>query len=161
MLKSAVTDAFDPKRKSQGTSSIRPDLRRQRQTTSKDNIAEPNVLPKLKVGKTSGSRPNGAKAMRNSKKARLGRIRGPAIDGGKEMKQVIKLTMLAVGMMTAFASLPAQAAQVCVPGRGCVRTTQAAYNSCFELSQARGVSEQMNRAERWFIYQCLKGRIPR
>ncbi len=77
------------------------------------------------------------------------------------MKQVIKLTMLAVGMMTAFASLPAQAAQVCVPGRGCVRTTQAAYNSCFELSQARGVSEQMNRAERWFIYQCLKGRIPR
>jgi hypothetical protein len=65
-------------------------LRRQRQTTSKDNIAEPNVLPKLKVGKTSGSRPNGAKAMQNSKKARLGRIRGPAIDGGKEMKQVIK-----------------------------------------------------------------------
>jgi len=76
------------------------------------------------------------------------------------MKQVIKLTMLAVGMMTAFASLPAQAAK-CVYRGGVVRTTQAAYNSCFELSQARGVSEQMNRAERWFIYQCLKGRIPR
>ena len=77
------------------------------------------------------------------------------------MKQVIKLTMLAVGIMTAFVSFPAQAAQVCIPGRGCARATQAAYNSCFELSQARGVSEQMNRAERWFIYQCLKGKIPR
>ena len=77
------------------------------------------------------------------------------------MKQVIKLTMLAVGTMTAFASLPAQAAQVCVPGRSCVRTTQAAYNQCFELSQARGVSEQRAKAETWFIYQCLKGKIPR
>jgi len=50
---------------------------------------------------------------------------------------------------------------VCIPGRGCVRATQAAYNACFELSQARGVSEQTNRAERWFIYQCLKGKIPK
>jgi hypothetical protein len=76
------------------------------------------------------------------------------------MKQVIKITMLAVGTMTAFASIPAEAQnQVCIPGRGCVRATQAAYNACFELSQARGVSEQSNRGERWFIYQCLKGRI--
>ena len=75
------------------------------------------------------------------------------------MKQVIKIAMLAVGTMTAFASLPAQAAQVCIPGRGCARATQAAYNACFELSQARGVSEQSNRGERWFIYQCLKGRV--
>jgi len=70
------------------------------------------------------------------------------------MKQVIKITMLAVGTMTAQN-------QVCIPGRGCVRATQAAYNACFELSQARGVSEQTNRAERWFIYQCLKGKIPK
>jgi hypothetical protein len=83
------------------------------------------------------------------------------------MKQVIKITMLAVGTMTVFASIPAQAQnqqaqnQVCVPGRGCVRTTQAAYNQCFELSQTRGVSEQRAKAETWFIYQCLKGRIPR
>src|SRR5262245_12936309 len=77
------------------------------------------------------------------------------------MKQVFKLTMLAVGTMTAFASLPVQAAQVCVPGRGCVRTTQAAYNQCFELSQPRGVSEQRARAGTWFIYQSLKGRIAR
>ena len=79
------------------------------------------------------------------------------------MKQVIKLTMLAVGTMTAFASFPAQAqySQVCIPGRGCVRTTQAAYNRCFELSQTRGVSENLPRAENRFIYQCLKGRIPR
>lgn len=78
------------------------------------------------------------------------------------MKRVIKIAMLAVGTMTALASFPAQAQyQVCVPGVGCARATQAAYNSCFELSQARGESEQMNRAERWFIYQCLKGRIPR
>jgi hypothetical protein len=77
------------------------------------------------------------------------------------MKQVIRITMLAVGTMTAFASIPAEAQQqqVCVPGRGCVRTTQAAYNACFELSQARGVSEQRSKAETWFIYQCLKGRI--
>ena len=79
-----------------------------------------------------------------------------------KMKQVIKLTILAVGAITAFASIPAEAQnQVCVPGRGCVRTTQAAYNACFELSQARGVSEQSNRGERWFIYQCLKGKIPK
>jgi len=83
----------------------------------------------------------------------------PQINEDK-MKQVIKITMLAVGTMTAFASIPAQAQnQVCIPGRGCVRATQAAYNACFELSQARGVSEQSNRGERWFIYQCLKGRI--
>ena len=81
------------------------------------------------------------------------------------MKQVIKITMVAVGTMAVFASIPAQAQnqqaqnQVCIPGRGCVRATQAAYNACFELSQARGVSEQSNRGERWFIYQCLKGRI--
>jgi len=78
------------------------------------------------------------------------------------MKQLIKLTILAVGAMTAFASMPAEAQnQVCVPGRGCVRTTQAAYNACFELSQARGVSEQRAKAETWFIYQCLKGKIPK
>lgn len=79
------------------------------------------------------------------------------------MNQVIKITMLAIGATTAFASIPAQAqtSQVCVPGRGCVRATQAAYNACFELSQARGVSEQRAKAETWFIYQCLKGRISR
>ena len=78
------------------------------------------------------------------------------------MKQVIKITMLAVGTMTAFASIPAQAQnQVCIPGRGCVRTTQAAYNQCFELSQTRGVSAQRAKAETWFIYQCLKGTIPK
>ena len=78
------------------------------------------------------------------------------------MKQVIKITVLAVGTMTAFASIPAQAQnQVCIPGRGCVRATQTAYNACFELSQARGVSEQRAKAETWFIYQCLKGKIPR
>ena len=78
------------------------------------------------------------------------------------MKQLIKLTILAAGAMTAFASIPAEAQnQVCVPGRGCVRTTQAAYNACFELSQARGVSEQRAKAETWFIYQCLKGKIPK
>jgi hypothetical protein len=106
--------------------------------------------------------------MRNSKKpdsivefdARVGRIAARQLTEEK-MKQVIKLTMLAIGTMTAFASLPAQAAQVCVPGRGCVRTTQAAYNQCFELSQTRGVSEQRAKAETWFIYQCLKGTIPR
>jgi hypothetical protein len=81
-------------------------LRRQRGTISKDNIAEPNVLPKLKVGKTSGSQPNGAIAMRNSRKARLGRIAARQLTEEK-MKQVIKLTMLAVGTMTAFVSLPA------------------------------------------------------
>ena len=77
------------------------------------------------------------------------------------MKQIITLTMLAIGTMTAFTSFPAQAqnSQVCVPGRGCVRTTQAAYNRCFELSQARGTSENLPRSENRFIYQCLKGRI--
>ena len=79
------------------------------------------------------------------------------------MKQVIviKISMLAVTAMTAFASIPAEAQQVCVPGRGCVRATQAAYNACFELSQARGVSEQRGKAENFFIYQCLKGRVSR
>src|SRR5262245_62303074 len=45
-----------------------------------------------------------------------------------EMKQIITLAMLAVGMMTAFASFPAEAQrnQVCVAGRGCVSATQAA-----------------------------------
>ena len=80
-----------------------------------------------------------------------------------EMTQITKLTMLAIGTMTALASYPADAQynQVCIAGRGCVRTTQAAYNRCFELSQARGVSENLPRAEKRFIYQCLRGRISR
>jgi len=40
-----------------------------------------------------------------------------------------------------------------------VRTTQAAYNRCFELSQARGTSENLPRSENRFIYQCLKGQV--
>ena len=77
------------------------------------------------------------------------------------MKQVTKLTLLATCTMTAFASFTAEAqySQVCVPGRGCVRTTQAAYNRCFELSQARGTSENLPRSENRFIYQCLRGQI--
>src|SRR5215475_10775062 len=82
-----------------------------------------------------------------------------------QMKQVIKMTILACVMMPAFANAPARAQnqapnEVCIPDLGCVRAEQAAYNRCFELSQKRGVSEQMSRAERWFIFQCLKGEIP-
>jgi len=69
--------------------------------------------------------------------------------------------------MTVFASIPAQAQdqqaqnQVVYRAGGACATTQAAYNQCFELSQARGVSEQRAKAETWFIYQCLKGKIPK
>jgi|GEM_PF-6178635 len=81
------------------------------------------------------------------------------------MKQVLKMTILAGVIMSVFANVPARAQnqpqnQVCIPDLGCVRAEQAAYNRCFELSQKRGVSEEMSRAERWFIYQCLKGEIP-
>jgi hypothetical protein len=86
-----------------------------------------------------------------------------------QMKQVIKMAILAGAIVPTFADVPAGAQnqaqnqaqnEVCIPDLGCVRAEQAAYNRCFELSQKRGVSEEMSRAERWFIYQCLKGEIP-
>jgi hypothetical protein len=82
-----------------------------------------------------------------------------------EMKQVIKVAILASVIVPAFTNFPARGQnqaqnEVCIPDLGCVRAEQAAYNRCFELSQKRGVSEEMSRAERWFIYQCLKGEIP-
>ena len=85
------------------------------------------------------------------------------------MRQVIMMTMLAVGAMTAFPSASAQAQYaVCLPARGCLPTTQASYNACYQLALQRGWNESDNverdlggRGLDWFIYQCLAGKIPR
>jgi len=87
------------------------------------------------------------------------------------MRQIrmMMMTALAVGATTAFPSLPAQAQYaVCVPARGCLPTTQASYNACYQLALQRGWSESDNverdlggRGLNWFIYQCIAGRIPR
>jgi hypothetical protein len=91
---------------------------------------------------------------------------------GKEhnMRQSV-LTIMAAGVVTAFAmaSFPAQAQYAhCLPGRGCVPTTQASYNACLTLARQRGWTDSDNaprggipRALDSFIYQCLQGRIPR
>jgi hypothetical protein len=80
------------------------------------------------------------------------------------MRQVIMVTMLAVGAITTFPNLPAQAEYAqCIPGLGCVPATQASYNACFQLALARGLTVTVGdkRNLDWFIYQCLAGKIPR
>ena len=85
------------------------------------------------------------------------------------MRQVIVMTMLAVGAVTAFLSFPAQAQySVCIAGRGCAPATQASYNACYQLALRRGWTESDNverdlggRGLDFFIYQCLTGKIPR
>jgi len=85
------------------------------------------------------------------------------------MRQVIMMTVLAVGAMTAFPSFPTQAQYaVCMPARGCLPATQASYNACYQLALQRGWTESDNverdlggRALDGFIYQCIAGRIPR
>src|SRR5262245_16902266 len=52
-----------------------------------------------------------------------------------DMLRVILITMLAIGTMTALPSFSAQAQYaVCLPVRGCLPTTQASYNACFQLA---------------------------
>ena len=80
------------------------------------------------------------------------------------MRQVMMITVLAVGAMTAFPTFSAHGqALECVRGRGCVPTTQPSYNACFRLALARGESVTVGeyRNLNWFIYQFLAGKIPR
>jgi len=74
------------------------------------------------------------------------------------------LTVTALAIM----GFPAQAQYAhCVPVYGCVPTTQASYNACFELARQRGwgysdhTTRGGGRPLDAFIYQCLTGRIPR
>ena len=86
------------------------------------------------------------------------------------MRQSV-LMMLAAGAVTAFSlvSFPAQAQYAqCLPGRGCVPTTQASYNACYTLARQRGWRDSDNarrggldRGLDRFIFQCLQGRYPR
>ena len=83
------------------------------------------------------------------------------------MRQVFMMTMLGVGVTTAFLSFPAQAQHaVCILGRGCVSATQASYNACYQLALRRGWTESDNvekdlggRGLDSFVYQCLTGKI--
>ena len=79
------------------------------------------------------------------------------------MRQLILMTILALGAVTDFSTPSAAQQSVCIRGRGCVPATQASYNSCFQLALARGESVAWGERRRldWFIYQCLAGRIPR
>jgi hypothetical protein len=85
------------------------------------------------------------------------------------MRQVFVMTMLAVGAMTAFPSFSAQAQfAVCLPARGCLPTTQASYNACYQLALQRGWTDSDNverdlggRYLDSFIYECLAGKIPK
>ena len=85
------------------------------------------------------------------------------------MRQVITMTMLTIGAVMAFQSLPAHAQYaVCIPARGCAPATQASYNACYQLALRRGWSNSDNderelggRLLDRFIYQCLLGKIPR
>jgi hypothetical protein len=86
-----------------------------------------------------------------------------------EMRQVITMTMLIIGAVTAFVSFPAQAQYtVCIPARGCAPATLVSYNACYQLALRRGWKDSDNdtrdlggRALDYFIYQCLLGKIPR
>ena len=79
------------------------------------------------------------------------------------------LPIVAVSAVTALSSTPAQAQYAhCIPGRGCIPTTQASYNACYTLARQRGWRDSDNarrggldRGLDKFVYQCLQGRIPR
>jgi hypothetical protein len=79
------------------------------------------------------------------------------------------LPILAVSAVTVLSSAPAQAQFAhCLPGRGCIPTTQTSYNACLTLARERGWRDSDNarrggldRGLDRFIYQCLQGRIPR
>jgi hypothetical protein len=81
------------------------------------------------------------------------------------MRKVILITILTVGAVAAISAArsPAQAQySQCIKGRGCIPTSQASYNACFNLALARGESSAWGerRSLNWFIYQCLAGKIP-
>src|SRR5260370_9127301 len=81
------------------------------------------------------------------------------------MRKVILITILTVGAVAAISAArsPAQAQySQCIKGRGCVPTSQASYDACFNLALARGESSAWGerRSLNWFIYQCLAGKIP-
>jgi hypothetical protein len=85
------------------------------------------------------------------------------------MRQVIMMASLTIGVMTASLNFPAQAQYaVCIPARGCAAATQASYNACYQLALRRGWSNSDNDERELggrfldsFIYQCLRGKIPR
>ena len=87
------------------------------------------------------------------------------------MRPILSLTMLAVAAAAPvlMVSVPAQAQYAhCLPARGCVPTTQAHYNACYQLALQRGWTDSDNapkggvgRGLDKFIYDCLLGRIPR
>jgi hypothetical protein len=87
------------------------------------------------------------------------------------MRQLMAMTFLAAAaaMGLLMVSLPARAQYAhCLPARGCVPTTQASYNACYQLALRRGWVDSDNapkggvgRRLDQFIYECLTGRIPR
>jgi uncharacterized protein YcfJ len=86
------------------------------------------------------------------------------------MRPILAVGAAAALSITAFSmmSVPAQAQYAqCMPARGCIPTTQASYNACYQLALARGWTESDNarrgggRGLDYFIFQCLAGKIPR
>jgi hypothetical protein len=81
----------------------------------------------------------------------------------------VMMIISAVGALTAF-SAPSSAAQrlptgdetVCAYQR-CVPTTERQYDQCSNLAVQRGWNGANNhdRGRNWFIYQCLRGEVPR
>ena len=78
----------------------------------------------------------------------------------------MRLAFVAMGLAVSTMTLPTPSFaqyQHCMPGIGCVPTTQESYNACFQLALARGLNVSMGDRYNlsYFIYECLKGRIPR
>jgi hypothetical protein len=84
------------------------------------------------------------------------------------MSKVV-LAILAAGAVTAL-STPSIAAQqwpagdeaVCAYHR-CTPTTEGSYEQCNNLAVQRGWlgANGHDRGRNWFIYQCLRGEVPR
>jgi hypothetical protein len=80
----------------------------------------------------------------------------------------VMMALLAVGAITAL-STPSVAAQpqnrepYCYSTLPCVPTTEGQYDSCTNLAVQRGwnLASGRSRNFKWFIYQCLTGKIPR
>jgi hypothetical protein len=82
------------------------------------------------------------------------------------MRQAL-FAMLTIGAVSTFAmpSGPAQAQStlICDAFNRCIPATQQSYDACYQLAMRRGWNMQPTdyKGRTAFIYDCLRGRIPR
>jgi hypothetical protein len=80
-------------------------------------------------------------------------------------KVMVAMLALAAAALSApsVAAQPQNGEAFCYSIYPCVPVTEHQYDSCSNLAVERGwnLAASRNRNFRWFMYQCLTGKIPR